>query len=77
MMLITLWAVLCMNSAPNVCVQEIVTDSRISNISWGECMGIAGLESARKFAEENPQYANWHFQAWRCQNGERINEKRA
>ena len=76
-MLITLWAVLCMNAAPNVCVQEIVTDSRISNISWGECMGIGGLESARKFAEENPQYANWHFQAWRCQNGERINEKKA
>jgi hypothetical protein len=25
MMLITLWAVLCMNTAPNVCVQEVVT----------------------------------------------------
>jgi hypothetical protein len=32
-MLINLWAVLCMNAAPNVCVQEIVTGSRLSSIS--------------------------------------------
>jgi hypothetical protein len=54
MMLITLWAVICMNAAPNVCVEGVVTDSRISSISWGECMGIAGLESTHQLAEEKP-----------------------
>jgi hypothetical protein len=76
-MLVTLWAVLCMNAAPNVCVQENVADSRLSTISWGECMGISGLESASRFAAENPAYVDWHFKGWRCQNGERINERKA
>jgi hypothetical protein len=40
-------------------------------------MGVTGLVSARKFAEENAQYTSWHFQGWRCQNGERINEKKS
>jgi hypothetical protein len=40
-------------------------------------MGISGLESASRFAAENPAYVNWHFKSWRCQNGERINERKA
>jgi len=75
---ITLFATLCMNATPGVCIKAIVTDSTMSNLTMASCMGVEGQNSALQFATEHPQYAaKWFFKGWSCQFGQRINERGA
>ena len=77
-MFITLYAVMCLASAPpgmidsKACVREIVTDQYLSpDISMGTCLGAVGQNSAMKFKEEHPLYHSeqWKLGGWSCRFG--------
>jgi hypothetical protein len=76
--LVTIFARMCLADAPAVCIQEVVTDSTMSDVTMGACMGGLGQISAMRFAAEHPLYrSRWTFQGWSCQLGARLNERRA
>jgi hypothetical protein len=71
MMFVTLVAVLChVSPGPSgVCVEEIVTDSSKSDISFQSCM-IQGQIGVEKWMSEHPIYrANWTLQRYKCAPG--------
>ena len=70
-MFVTLVAVLChVSPGPSgVCVEEIVTDSSKSDISFQSCM-IQGQIGVEKWMSEHPIYrANWTLQRYKCAPG--------
>src|ERR1700682_59839 len=70
-MFVTLVAVLChvLPAGPGDCVEEIVTDSNQSNITFQSCM-IQGQTGIAKWISEHPIYhANWTLQRYRCAPG--------
>jgi len=70
-MFVTLVAVLChVSPGPSgVCVEEIVTDSSKSDISFQSCM-IQGQIGVEKWMSEHPIYrADWTLQRYKCAPG--------
>jgi hypothetical protein len=52
-----------------VCVEEVVTDSSKSGISFQSCM-IQGQIGVTKWISEHPIYrANWTLQRYKCASG--------
>src|SRR5258706_13192316 len=75
-MFVTLVAVLChvLPGGPGDCVEEIVTDSNQSNITFQSCM-IQGQIGIAKWMSEHPIYhANWTLQRYKCAPGHCQNE---
>jgi hypothetical protein len=71
MMFVTLVAILChVSPGPSgVCVEEIVTDSSKSDISFQSCM-IQGQIGVAKWMSEHPIYrADWTLQRYKCAPG--------
>jgi len=55
--------------SPGACVEEIVTDSNQSNITFQSCM-IQGQIGIAKWMSEHPTYhANWTLQRYKCAPG--------
>jgi len=70
-MFVTLVAVLCRVVAGGAgdCVEEIVTDSNLSNITFQSCM-IQGQIGIASWMSEHPIYhANWTLQRYKCAPG--------
>ena len=70
-MFVTLVAVLChVSPGPSgVCVEEIVTESSKSDISFQSCM-IQGQIGVEKWMSEHPIYrADWTLQRYKCAPG--------
>src|SRR5712664_3452032 len=70
-MFVTLVAVLChvLPGGPGDCVEEIVTDSNQSNITFQSCM-IQGQIGIAKWMSEHPIYhANWTLQRYKMRAG--------
>jgi hypothetical protein len=70
-MFVTLVAVLChvSSGSPGACVEEIVTDSSKSEISFQSCM-IEGEIGVAKWMSEHPIYRNdWTLQRFKCAAG--------
>jgi hypothetical protein len=70
-MFVTLVAVLChvLPGGPGDCVEEIVTDSNQSNITFQSCV-IQGQIGIAKWMSEHPIYhANWTLQRYKCAPG--------
>jgi hypothetical protein len=70
-MFVTLVAVLChvLPGGPGDCVEEIVTDSNQSNITFQSCM-IQGQIGIAKWMSEHPIYhTNWTLQRYKCAPG--------
>ena len=66
-MFVTLVAVLChvLPGGPGGCVEEIVTDSNLSNITFQSC-AIQGQIGIAKWMSEHPIYhANWTLQRYK------------
>ena len=56
--------------APGGCVEEIVTDSSQSNITFQSCM-IQGQIGIANWMSEHPIYhANWTLQRYKCAPGQ-------
>jgi hypothetical protein len=74
-MFITLYAVICLAVADaKTCNTEVVTDQYLSpEFTMGECLGVVGQVSARRFKEEHPLYHSekWRLARWQCQFGNR------
>jgi len=70
MMFVTLVAVLChVSPGPSACVEEVVTDSSKSDISFQSCM-IQGEIGVAKWMSEHPIYhADWTLQRYKCAAG--------
>src|SRR6195256_3041052 len=70
-MFVTLVAGLCrvLPGGPGDCVEESVTDSNQSNITFQSCM-IQGQIGIAKWMSEHPIYhANWTLQRYKCAPG--------
>ena len=70
-MFATLVAVLChvLPGGPGGCVEEIVTDSNQSNITFQSCV-IQGQIGIAKWMSEHPIYhSNWTLQRYKCAPG--------
>ena len=70
-MFVTLVAVLChvLPGARGDCVEEIVTDSSLSNITFQSCL-IQGQIGIASWMSEHPIYrANWTLQRYKCAPG--------
>ena len=70
-MFVTLVAILChVSPGPSgVCVEEIVTDSSKSDISFQSCM-IQGQIGVAKWMSEHPIHrADWTLQRYKCAPG--------
>jgi hypothetical protein len=70
-MFVTLIAVLCHTLAgvSGICVEEIVTDSSLSDITFQQCM-IQGQIGIAKWMSEHPIYhANWSLERYKCAPG--------
>jgi hypothetical protein len=70
-MFVTLVAVLCHLSqgTPGGCVEEIVTDSSQSDITFQNCM-IQGQIGISKWMSEHPIYrTDWALQRYKCAPG--------
>lgn len=66
-MFVTLVALLC--SASGLCVEEIVTDSSLSDITWQECQ-IHGQMGIADWMAHDPRYhAHWHVESYKCVPG--------
>jgi hypothetical protein len=71
LMFVTLVAVLChvLPGGPGGCVEEIITDTNQSNITFQSCM-IQGQIGIAKWMSEHPIYhANWTLQRYKCAPG--------
>jgi hypothetical protein len=71
-MFVTLVAVLChvLPAESGNCVEEIVTDSNLSNITFQSCM-IQGQIGIASWMSEHPIYhANWTLQRYKCAPGQ-------
>lgn len=70
MMFVTLVAVLCSSLAgPPLCVEEIVTDSSMSDINWMECQ-VHGQIGVIQFMENSVKYhEHWTVESYRCVPG--------
>jgi hypothetical protein len=56
----------CVAGGPGDCVEEIVTDSSQSNITFQSCM-IQGQIGTAKWMSEHPIYhANWTLRRYKC-----------
>jgi hypothetical protein len=62
--------VLCnLQAGPPLCVEEIVTDSSMSGISFQSCQ-IQGQIGAASWMQQNPAYrANWRLDRYKCVPG--------
>ena len=70
-MFVTLVAILChVSPGPSgVCVEEIVTDSNQSNITFQSCVS-QGQIGISKWMSEHPIYrADWTLQRYKCAPG--------
>lgn len=70
-MFVTLVAVLCRTlvGGPGVCVEEIVTDSSLSDITFQQC-AMQGQLGISKWMAEHPVYrANWRLEGYKCAPG--------
>ena len=70
-MFVTLVAVLChvLNGVSGICVEEIVTDSSLSDITFQQCM-IHGQLGVVDWMREHPIYhANWTLERYKCAPG--------
>jgi len=70
-MFVTLVAVLCRVFTGGVgdCVEEIVSDSNLSNITFQSCM-IQGQIGIANWMSEHPIYhTNWVLQRYKCAPG--------
>jgi hypothetical protein len=70
-MFVTLVAVLChvLPGTPGACVEEIVTDSSKSDITFQSCM-IQGQIGVAKWMSEHPVYrVDWALQRYKCALG--------
>jgi hypothetical protein len=80
-MIITLVAVLChtLSGAPEpICVEEIVTNSQMSGITWMSCQ-ISAQQGIAKWMSENSKYSAdiqrpagegpWYISEWKCITG--------
>jgi hypothetical protein len=71
LMFVTLVAVLChvLPGGPRDCVEEIVSDSSQSNITFQSCM-IQGQIGITKWMSEHPVYrTNWTLDRYKCAPG--------
>jgi hypothetical protein len=71
LMFVTLVAVLCHGLAgtPNACVEEIITDSSKSDITFQSCL-IEGQIGVTKWMSEHPIYrSDWTLQRYKCAIG--------
>lgn len=71
LMFVTLVAVLChvLPGGPRDCVEEIVSDSSQSNITFQSCM-IQGQIGIAKWMSEHPVYrTNWTLERYKCAPG--------
>jgi hypothetical protein len=78
-MFVTLVAFLCQASPgpPGRCVEEIVTDTSLSGISFQSCM-IHGQIGVAKWMSEHPIYrAGWTLQSYKCVLGRYIPDVKA
>jgi hypothetical protein len=78
-MFVTLIAILCHSLAggPGSCVEEIITDSSKSDITFQGCM-IQGQIGVAKWMSEHPIYrANWTLQRYKCALGHYIQDVKA
>lgn len=65
-MFTTLVAVLCLNL---LCVEEIVTDSSMSDINFQQCL-VQGQLGIVKWMSEHPLYRDgWRLEKWKCVPG--------
>jgi hypothetical protein len=70
-MFVTLVAVLCHGLAgtSNACVEEIITDSSKSDITFQSCL-IEGQIGVTKWMSEHPIYrSDWTLQRYKCAAG--------
>ncbi len=71
-MFTTLAAVLCHSliaDAPQVCVEEVVTDSGMdSRLTWISCQ-IDGQQGIAEWLKTNPKYQGWRLAKWKCVAG--------
>ena len=70
-MFVTLVAVLCraLAGGPGDCVEEIVTNSDLSNITLQSCM-IQGQIGIASWMSEHPTYhTSWTLQRYKCAPG--------
>jgi hypothetical protein len=70
-MFVTLVAVLChaLSGGPSDCVEEIVTDSNQSSITFQSCM-MQGQMGIAQWMSKHPVYhANWTLQRYKCVPG--------
>ena len=66
-MFVTLVAILCNTSS--LCVEEIVTDSSLSDITWQECQ-IHGQIGIMNWMASDPRYrVNWTVESYKCVPG--------
>ena len=65
-MFVTLVAILC--STSGLCVEEIVTDSSLSDITWQECQ-IHGQMGIIQWIAHDPRYRNWTVESYKCVPG--------
>jgi hypothetical protein len=71
LMFVTLVAVLChvLPGGTGDCVEEVVTDSNLSSITFQSCT-IQGQIGIAKWMSEHPIYhANWTLQRYKCAPG--------
>jgi hypothetical protein len=71
LMFVTLVAVLChvLPGGSGDCVEEIITDSNLSSITFQSC-AIQGQIGIAKWMSEHPIYrANWTLQRYKCAPG--------
>ncbi len=68
MMYTTLVALMCSLTGPG-CVEEIVTDTSMSELTWQGCM-ITGQIGVAKWMSEHPIYhSGWRLARWKCVAG--------
>jgi hypothetical protein len=78
-MFVTLVAILCHSLAggPGRCVEEIITDSSKSEITFQSCV-IQGQIGVAKWMSEHPIYrVNWTLQRYKCALGHYIQDVKA
>jgi hypothetical protein len=74
LMFVTLVAVLCHTLAgvSGICVEEIVTDSALSDITFQECMIHGQLGVAEWMAKHPIYHSNWNLDRYKCAPGKYL-----
>ena len=63
-MFVTLVAVLCQISTA-YCVEEIVTDSSVSSITFMDCQ-VHGQQGVIQWLSEHSKYKDWRLERYKC-----------